>query len=66
MAGFWSSADPPVHFPVTKEEIQDHFAAHGAGTIKEIKLMTGFGFIEYEDAMDARDVVPGIHLFSFY
>jgi len=22
--------------------------------------MNGFGFIEYEDAMDARDVVPGI------
>lgn len=21
--------------------------------------MNGFGFIEYEDAMDARDVVPG-------
>jgi len=26
--------------------------------------MNGFGFIEYEDAMDARDVVPGkcIHI----
>ena len=22
--------------------------------------MNGFGFIEYEDAMDARDVVPGM------
>ena len=21
--------------------------------------MSGFGFIEYEDALDARDVVPG-------
>lgn len=21
--------------------------------------MNGFGFLEYEDAMDARDVVPG-------
>jgi hypothetical protein len=21
--------------------------------------MSGFGFIEYEDAMDAKDVVPG-------
>lgn len=24
--------------------------------------MNGFGFIEYEDAMDARDVVPGMSL----
>lgn len=23
--------------------------------------MNGFGFIEYKDAMDARDVVPGKH-----
>jgi hypothetical protein len=23
--------------------------------------MNGFGFIEYEDAMDAKDVVPGQH-----
>lgn len=22
--------------------------------------MNGFGFLEYDDAMDARDVVPGI------
>lgn len=26
--------------------------------------MSGFGFIEYEDAMDARDVVPGELFFS--
>lgn len=44
---------------VTKQEVEDHFSSHGAGTIKEIKLMNGFGFIEYEDMMDARDVVPG-------
>lgn len=44
---------------VTKQDIEDLFSGHGAGTIKEIKLMNGFGFIEYEDAMDARDVVPG-------
>ena len=25
----------------------------------EVKLMNGFGFIEYKDSMDARDVVPG-------
>lgn len=24
--------------------------------------MNGFGFIEYKDAMDARDVVPGMFL----
>ncbi|KAA6406367.1 MAG: pre-mrna splicing factor [Lasallia pustulata] len=43
---------------VTKEDIQKHFGTHGTGTITEIKLMTGFGFLEYEDPMDARDVVP--------
>lgn len=45
----------------TKADVETHFAAHGTGTIKEIKLMNGFGFIEYEDAMDARDVVPAFH-----
>lgn len=44
---------------MTKDEIQEHFKAHGTGNITEIKLMNGFGFIEYDDAMDARDVVPG-------
>ena len=48
---------PPV--AVTKEDIQEHFKAHGTGNITEVKLMNGFGFIEYDDAMDARDVVPG-------
>ncbi|KAK5447779.1 hypothetical protein LTS15_009278 [Exophiala xenobiotica] len=43
---------------ITKQDIEDHFGTHGAGQIKEVKLMNGFGFIEYEDAMDARDVVP--------
>jgi hypothetical protein len=43
----------------TKSDIEQHFATHGTGKITEIKLMNGFGFIEYEDAMDARDVVPG-------
>lgn len=46
----------------TKNDIEQHFSAHGAGKITEIKLMNGFGFIEYEDAMDARDVVPGMLL----
>lgn len=43
---------------MTKEDIQNHFK-DANGTIAEVKLMNGFGFIEYEDAMDARDVVPG-------
>lgn len=46
-------------FTVTKTDVEAHFATHGTGDITEIKLMNGFGFIEYKDAMDARDVVPG-------
>lgn len=45
---------------MTKKDIEDYFGSHGTGKITEIKLMNGFGFIEYEDAMDARDVVPGM------
>lgn len=44
---------------MTKKDIEDYFGSHGTGKITEIKLMNGFGFIEYEDALDARDVVPG-------
>ena len=58
---YWTHADLHLRRPVTKEDIQEHFKAHGAGVITEVKLMNGFGFIEYEDAMDARDVVPGEH-----
>jgi transcription initiation factor TFIID subunit 15 len=43
----------------TKADVEGHFQTHGTGEITEIKLMNGFGFIEYKDAMDARDVVPG-------
>jgi hypothetical protein len=50
---------------VTKQDIEEHFSSHGSGKITEIKLMNGFGFIEYEDAMDARDVVPGKISLSF-
>ncbi|KAJ5736233.1 uncharacterized protein N7483_001358 [Penicillium malachiteum] len=46
---------------VTKQDIEEHFSTHGSGKITEIKLMNGFGFVEYEDAMDARDVVPAFH-----
>jgi len=48
----------------TKAEVEAHFATHGTGEITEVKLMNGFGFIEYKDAMDARDVVPGKSMFS--
>lgn len=51
----------PVLFPttVTKGDIEEHFSSHGSGKITEIKLMSGFGFIEYDDQLDARDIVPG-------
>ncbi|OCK80053.1 hypothetical protein K432DRAFT_53887 [Lepidopterella palustris CBS 459.81] len=45
----------------TKADVEAHFQKHGTGEITEIKLMNGFGFIEYKDAMDARDVVPAFH-----
>ncbi|KAI0152608.1 PXA domain-containing protein [Xylariaceae sp. FL1272] len=44
--------------PATKQDVEAHFASHGTGEITEIKLMNGFGFVEYKDPMDARDVVP--------
>ncbi|KAK0640914.1 PXA domain-containing protein [Cercophora newfieldiana] len=47
-----------VFLTPTKADVEAHFASHGTGEITEIKLMNGFGFIEYKDAMDARDVVP--------
>ena len=53
------NADALLSFEATKADIESHFASHGTGEITEIKLMNGFGFIEYKDAMDARDVVPG-------
>ncbi|KAL9038533.1 MAG: hypothetical protein Q9214_005242 [Letrouitia sp. 1 TL-2023] len=40
-----------------EEDIYAHFK-EAPGEITEVKLMNGFGFIEYKDAMDARDVVP--------
>jgi hypothetical protein len=43
----------------TKSDVEAHFATHGTGEITEVKLMNGFGFIEYKDPMDAQDVVPG-------
>lgn len=52
-------ATPLTVSKATKADVEAHFATHGTGEITEIKLMNGFGFIEYKDAMDARDVVPG-------
>lgn len=49
-------ADPPL---ARKDEIQDFFNEYGHGTITEIKLMDGFGFIQYDSEADAKDVVPG-------
>ncbi|KAK4175567.1 hypothetical protein QBC36DRAFT_22083 [Triangularia setosa] len=49
----------------TKADIEAHFSTHGTGDIAEIKLMNGFGFIEYKDPMDARDVVPAFHGSTF-
>ncbi len=56
---FWNSADSHARSAVTKEDIQSHFK-DGPGNITEVKLMNGFGFIEYDNALDARDVVPGM------
>jgi RNA recognition motif-containing protein len=42
----------------TKADVEAYFQTHGTGEITEVKLMSGFGFIEYRDPMDARDVVP--------
>ncbi|KAF2425279.1 hypothetical protein EJ08DRAFT_617483 [Tothia fuscella] len=49
----------------TKADVESHFSTHGTGEITEIKLMNGFGFIEYKDQMDARDVVPAFHGSTF-
>ncbi|KAF2803328.1 uncharacterized protein BDZ99DRAFT_367231, partial [Mytilinidion resinicola] len=41
---------------VTKHDVERHFLE--LGEIVEIRLMNGFGFIQYKDSMDARDAVP--------
>ncbi|TGZ81459.1 hypothetical protein EX30DRAFT_263894 [Ascodesmis nigricans] len=45
----------------TEKEIEDFFKEIGHGTITEIKLMDGFGFIQYDSADDAKDIVPTFH-----
>ena len=52
-------ATDPRASTATKADIEKHFGTHGTGEIVEVKMMSGFGFIEYKDHMDARDVVPG-------
>lgn len=42
-----------------KQEVEDFFKEHGTGNIVEVKLMNGFGFIQYDNEADAKDVVPG-------
>jgi RNA recognition motif-containing protein len=44
-----------------KQEVEDFFK-EGGGNIVEVKLMNGFGFIQYDSEADAKDVVPGISL----
>lgn len=44
-----------------KQEVEDFFNENGHGTITEVKLMDGFGFIQYESPDDAKDIVPNFH-----
>jgi hypothetical protein len=49
----------------TKADVEKHFSTH-PGKIREVKLMQGFGFLEFDDEMDAKEVVPGnCHLLSY-
>ncbi|KAF8460358.1 hypothetical protein BDZ91DRAFT_664452 [Kalaharituber pfeilii] len=43
---------------VTKREVEDFFKQHGSGHIVEVKLMNGFGFIQYDNEEDPKDIVP--------
>ncbi|KAF8245290.1 hypothetical protein K440DRAFT_655666 [Wilcoxina mikolae CBS 423.85] len=44
-----------------RQEIEDFFNENGHGAITEVKLMDGFGFIQYESSDDAKDIVPTFH-----
>ncbi|CUS14840.1 unnamed protein product [Tuber aestivum] len=50
-----------LHKDARKQEVEDFFKEHGSGKIVEIKLMNGFGFIQYDSEADAKDVVPAYH-----
>lgn len=39
--------------------MEDFFREHGHGNIVEVKLMNGFGFIQYDNEDDPKDIVPG-------
>ncbi|KAI5283854.1 serine arginine-rich splicing factor [Ascosphaera aggregata] len=41
---------------VSRQELEDLFTDYGK--IVDTKIMNGFGFVEFEDPMDAKDVVP--------
>jgi RNA recognition motif-containing protein len=56
--GFSSLLTP---FVARKQDIEDFFKEHG-GNIVEVKLMNGFGFIQYDSEADAKEVVPGTQL----
>lgn len=49
-----------LHKDTRKSEIEEFFKEH-PGNIVEIKLMTGFGFIQYDNEADAKEVVPAFH-----
>lgn len=49
---------------VTKREVEDFFKAGGPGNVVEVKLMNGFGFIQYDNEEDAKEVVPGTCIWS--
>ncbi|KAI5800906.1 hypothetical protein FPQ18DRAFT_365508 [Pyronema domesticum] len=44
-----------------RQEVEDFFNENGHGTITEVKLMDGFGFIQYDSPDDAKDIVPNFH-----
>ena len=51
---------PPI---ATRVDILNHFeSSRTRRVITEVKLMDGFGFIEYLDAVDARDAVPSMSI----
>ncbi|KAI5299687.1 hypothetical protein KEM56_003036, partial [Ascosphaera pollenicola] len=45
---------------VSKQELEDLFTDYGK--ITDTKIMNGFGFVEFEDPMDAKDVVPAFRM----
>ncbi|KAL7273163.1 hypothetical protein RUND412_003999 [Rhizina undulata] len=50
-----------LHKDARKQEVEEFFKEHGHGNIVEVKLMNGFGFIQYDNEDDAKDIVPAYH-----